>query len=73
MAKRTSRKTLREMQPTSYICARCSREHNGSGPPPGWGHAPGHGLICDDCDEQLHTANISGIRRPVGKGKRHAA
>jgi hypothetical protein len=73
MAKLTSRKALLQMQPTSYECARCSRQHNGARVPPGWGHAPGHGLICDDCDEQLHAQRVTGTPRRHGRELSHAA
>lgn len=63
MAKLTSRRMLRELQVMSHECARCARVHHGGGTPPGWGHAPGRGLICDDCSDQLNVAKVTGPRR----------
>ena len=49
----------------TYECARCSRTHNGASTPPGWGFEAGQGLLCDDCDNQLRLAAVTGT--PVYK------
>ncbi len=52
-----------DIQAKVFECARCMRVHHGQTLPPGWGHAPGHGVICDDCDEGLQLAQIIGSPR----------
>ncbi|KPL68073.1 hypothetical protein SZ64_08045 [Erythrobacter sp. SG61-1L] len=62
MARRAS-PARRAPLPTAIVheCARCARAHHGGGTPPGWAVHPGHGLLCDDCDEAVRLSGITGI------------